>query len=163
MRSVRLQRRKERRRATSNRTAPSTTSRLVAGTVADAIADAVASFDTSLCLVGLAGSELLAAAERSRLRCAAEGFADRSYEPDGTLTPRSQPGSVIADPDRAAQRAVRMVRDGRDRQLETARMLAVKVDTICVHGDTPDAEKVRRRAVRAAWLVNGGCYLSASV
>ncbi len=86
--------------------------------VAEAIARAVASFDKSLCVVGLAGSKLLAAARRSGLRSAAEGFADRSYEPDGTLTPRSQPAAVITDPVRAADRAVRMVRDG---QIEAQR------------------------------------------
>lgn len=118
------------------------------GGIADAIAAGVAMFDRSLCLIGLTGSELLAAAARSGLRNAAEGFADRSYEPDGTLTPRSQPGAVITDPLRAADRAVRMVRDG---QIESrdGSILAVKIDTICVHGDTPDAEKVAA-AVRAA-------------
>jgi UPF0271 protein len=106
--------------------------------VAEAIATAVASFDESLILIGLPGSELLSAAARLGLRVAAEGFADRSYEPDGSLTLRTAADAVVTDPGRAADRAVLMVRDGkivtRDRSV-----LSVKIDTICVHGDTPDA------------------------
>jgi UPF0271 protein len=116
--------------------------------VAEAVATAVASFDESLCLVGLAGSESMVAAARAHLRCAAEGFADRSYEPDGTLTPRTQPGAVIRDPARTADRAVKMVKEGRI-EARDGSTLAVQIDTICVHGDTPDAEKVAA-AVRAA-------------
>ena len=115
--------------------------------VADAIAFAVASFDRSLCLVGLAGSELLSAATRAGIRSAAEGFADRSYEPDGTLTPRSQPDAVIIDPARVTDRAVRMAKDGTI-EARDGSVLTVKIDTICVHGDTPEAEKVAA-AVRA--------------
>jgi 5-oxoprolinase (ATP-hydrolysing) subunit A len=108
---------------------------------ADAIAAAVASVDDSLVLIGLPGSELLSAGERCGLRVAAEGFADRSYEPDGTLTPRQAAGSVISDPALATERAIRMMlemtivaRDGSS--------LPVRVDTICVHGDTPQAAQV---------------------
>ena len=63
--------------------------------VAEAIATAVASFDDSLLLIGLPDSQLLAAGARLGLRVAAEGFADRSYEPDGTLTPRQLAGAVL--------------------------------------------------------------------
>ena len=65
--------------------------------IAEAIARAVASFDDGLVLVGLPGSELLSAGSRLGLRVAAEGFADRSYEPDGTLTPRHLDGAVVSD------------------------------------------------------------------
>lgn len=106
--------------------------------LADAIARAVALVDPSLVLFGLAGSPMLAAAERCGLAAAAEGFADRSYEPDGSLTPRSLPGAVIDDVETVVSRAIRMVREAR----VTARDgtdIHLRVDTICVHGDTPGA------------------------
>ena len=106
--------------------------------VAEAIARAVASFDETLLLVGLPESELLRAGSRLGLRVAAEAFADRSYEPDGTLTPRRLADSVLSEPGRAAERAVRMVRDGKV-VARDGTAIAMQVDTICVHGDTPDA------------------------
>ena len=122
--------------------------------LADAIARAVASFDASLVLFCLAGSPMLAAAAGAGLTAAAEGFADRSYEPDGSLTPRSVPGAVIHDVGQAVQRAVRMVRDG----TVTARNgsdVPLRVDTICVHGDTPGAAALARalsHGLRAAGI-----------
>jgi UPF0271 protein len=116
--------------------------------MAEAIARAVAAFDETLLLVGLPGSELLSAGTRLGLRLAAEGFADRSYEPDGTLTPRHLADSVLTEPGRVADRAVRMARDHK----VTARdgsTLVLDVDTICVHGDTPDAAALAV-AIRAA-------------
>ena len=115
--------------------------------LADAIARAVASFDEKLVVVGLPGSELLAAASRLGLSVAAEAFADRSYEPDGSLTPRHLAGAVLSEPGRAAERAVGMVRDGSVIARDGS-TLSVKVDTICVHGDTPGAAEVAA-AVRA--------------
>ena len=109
--------------------------------IAEAIARAVASFDGALVLVGLPGSELLSAGARLGLRVAAEAFADRSYEPDGTLTPRSVSGSLVSEPGRVVERAVRMARDG----TVTARdgsTFSLKADTICVHGDTPNAAEL---------------------
>jgi UPF0271 protein len=78
------------------------------------------------------------------LRVAAEGFADRAYEADGSLTPRSKPGAVIHDPEVVVQRAVRMVRD-RVVLTPEGREIALQVDTICLHGDTPGADKLVRR------------------
>jgi UPF0271 protein len=105
---------------------------------AEAIARAVASFDVALLLVGLPASELLSAGTRLGLRVVAEAFADRSYEPDGTLTPRHVTGAVLTEPGLAAERAVRMVRDGTVIARDDS-TLSIQVDTICVHGDTPDA------------------------
>ena len=116
--------------------------------VAEAIATAVATFDDSLLLIGLPESQLLMAGVRLGLPVATEGFADRSYEPDGTLTPRHLPDAVLRDPARVADRAVGMVRD-RKIVARDGSTLAVQVDTICVHGDTPDAAAVAA-AVRAA-------------
>ena len=112
--------------------------------LADAIARAVASFDRSLLLFALPGSELLNAGEATGLQVVAEGFADRAYEPDGSLTPRNRPGAVIHDANDVVRRAVRMARDG----VVTAtdgRDIAMRVRTICTHGDTPDSHELTRR------------------
>jgi UPF0271 protein len=106
--------------------------------VAEAIAHAVAAFDQTLVILGLPGSELLTAGGRLGLRVAAEAFADRSYEPDGTLTPRHLADSVLTEPGRVAERAVRMVREHKVVARDGS-SLTLQADTICVHGDTPDA------------------------
>lgn len=117
-----------------------------------AIATAVEQFDRRLVFFGLAGSPMLDAGRAAGLTVAAEGFADRSYEPDGSLTPRSQPGAVIHDLSLVVQRAVRMVTESR----VTARNgsdITLQVDTICVHGDTPGAADLAgalRRGLEAA-------------
>ena len=126
--------------------------------IAEAIARATASFDTDLVLVGLPGSELLSAGSRLGLRVAAEAFADRSYEGDGSLTPRHLADAVLSEPGRAAERAVRMVRDGHVVARDGS-TVAVKVDTICVHGDTPGAS-VLAAAVRSA-LEDAGITVTA--
>jgi UPF0271 protein len=116
--------------------------------MSDAIARAVASFDSSLVLFGLAGSVMLDAGREAGLHVAAEGFADRSYEPDGSLTPRSRPGSVLNDAAVVASRAVRMIRDG----VVTTTAggdVPLQIDTICVHGDTPGADRSARELRRA--------------
>lgn len=106
--------------------------------LADAIARAVASVDRSLVLFGLPASQLIGAARRRGLRAACEAFADRAYEADGSLVPRSQPGAVIHDPRVVVARAVEMARD-RTVAARDGTRVALQVDTICVHGDTPDA------------------------
>jgi len=111
--------------------------------LADAIARAVSAFDRSLILFGLPGTELLRAGEAAGLPVAAEGFADRAYEPDGSLTPRSRQGAVIHDPDEVVRRAVRMARDG----VVTAtngQDVPMRVATICTHGDTPGSHELTR-------------------
>jgi UPF0271 protein len=114
--------------------------------VADAIARATASVDRSLILLGLPESELTAAGEAAGLRTASEAFADRAYRVDGTLVPRTEPGAVIDDPTEVLARVVAMARDPR-------------VDTICVHGDTPGAADLAAR-IRAT-LVAGGIDVKA--
>lgn len=118
------------------------------GTIADAIARAVHAFDPSLVLFGLAGSLMLPAGEAEGLRVASEVFADRAYEHDGSLASRRKPGSVIHDPSEVAARAVQMVRDGCVVAI-SGESIAVRADTICVHGDTPGAPDLARR-IRAA-------------
>jgi UPF0271 protein len=113
-------------------------------TLSDAIARAVASFDPALILFGLPGSELLRAAADAGLRVAAEGFADRAYEPDGSLTPRTRPGAVIHDLAEVIGRAVRLASDGVVRATNGADV-PMRVDTICTHGDTPGSHELTRQ------------------
>src|SRR3982751_1226320 len=101
-----------------------------------AIARAVAAFDRNLILFGLPGSEILNAGRAAGLRVAAEVFADRAYEPDGSLASRRKAGSVIHDPDTVVARAVRMVKE-RTVVATDGSTVALETDTICVHGDTP--------------------------
>ena len=112
--------------------------------LADGIARAVAAFDPALLLFGLPGTELLRAGEAAGLLVAAEGFADRSYEADGSLTPRSQPGAVIDDPAEVVARAVRMAREG-VAVSRTGEVVPMRVATICTHGDTPGSDALARR------------------
>jgi len=112
--------------------------------LADAIARAIKAFDASLIMFGLPKSPMIDAGAAAGLRVASEGFADRSYEPDGSLTPRSRPGAVIHDAAVVVDRAVRMVRDGVVLTPD-GREIPLRVDTICVHGDTPGAPDLTRR------------------
>jgi UPF0271 protein len=108
-------------------------------TLADAIARAVAAVERSLILFALPNSDLARAGESAGLRVALEGFADRTYERDGSLTPRSRPGAVIHDVDVVVHRAVRMATEGAVIAADGS-ALAMRVDTICTHGDTPGAQ-----------------------
>jgi UPF0271 protein len=126
--------------------------------IAEAIASAVAASDAALVVVGLPESELLAAAARHGLSVAAEAFADRSYERDGRLTPRHVAGAVLTDQYDAAERAVRMVREGKVIARDGS-TISLKVDTICVHGDTPGAADLAA-AVREG-LQNAGIEVRA--
>src|ERR671918_734786 len=105
------------------------------GALADAIARAVAALDPSLILFGLPGSELLRAGERAGLRVAAEIFADRAYEPDGSLASRRKPGAVIHDPAIVVERAVKMARD-RVVVATDGSIVQLEAQTMCFHGDT---------------------------
>ena len=116
--------------------------------LADAIARATAAVDSTLILFGLPGSELIAAGRRAGLRTAREGFADRSYKPDGTLVPRHDPGAVIGDPDAVVSRAISMARDHEVSAIDGS-LVALELETICVHGDTPDAAVLAARIRRA--------------
>ena len=104
-----------------------------------AIARAVAAIDRSLILFGLPGSEILTAGRAAGLRVASEVFADRAYEPDGSLASRRKPGSVIHDPEAVVARAVRMVRD-RTVVATDGSVVQLDADTMCVHGDTPGSD-----------------------
>ncbi len=113
---------------------------------AQAVVDAVRAYDPGLAVLGLAGSELLAAAERAGLRTVREAFADRGYTSEGTLVPRSRPGAVLDDPAEVARRVVQMVTDGQVDSV-AGEPVRVEAESVCVHGDSPGAvaiaEKVR--------------------
>jgi UPF0271 protein len=113
-------------------------------TLAQAIAQAVRDFDRDLVFYGLAGSELIRAAERVGLRAAGEVFADRSYQDDGSLTPRSQPGAMIEDVEASVAQVKRMVLEGMVRSV-SGKDVPVKADTLCIHGDQPGAVAFARR------------------
>ncbi len=112
--------------------------------VADEIAQAVWEADPRLILVGLAGSELLAAGRARGLAVASEVFADRAYAPGGTLVPRSQPGAVITEVAAASAQGLRLAREGRVRAANGSDV-AVRADTLCLHGDGPEAVAFARR------------------
>jgi len=122
--------------------------------LADAIAKAVASLDRALILFGLPNSELLRAGQAAGLSVAAEVFADRAYDPDGSLTSRARPGSVIHDTQQVVERAVVMVRDKKVVAIDGS-TIALRADTICLHGDTPGAAehaKAVRRGLESAGI-----------
>jgi UPF0271 protein len=115
---------------------------------ADAIAGAVAEVDPGLVLFGLAGSALLEAGRAAGLRVAAEGFADRTYQVDGSLTPRTCPDALIHDPEEAVGQALGMALGGRVRATDGS-WVTLAVDTLCVHGDGPEAVALASRLRRA--------------
>jgi UPF0271 protein len=110
----------------------------------------------SLALYGLAGSELLRAAERAGLRAVAEVFADRGYRADGSLVPRSQPGAFVEDVGQAVARTLRMVREGVV-VAASGETVPLRTETICLHGDGPHALAFAR-AIHAA-LTDAGVQL----
>lgn len=115
--------------------------------LAGAIARAVAAIDQNLILFGLPNSELIKAGQQAGLPVAAEAFADRAYEADGSLASRQKAGSVIHDQAAVVARAIKMVQDRRVAALDGSE-IALAADTICLHGDTPGAVWLAR-AVRA--------------
>ncbi|MFS0873330.1 LamB/YcsF family protein [Paenibacillus xylanilyticus] len=102
--------------------------------LAEAIARAVYNVRPELYLYGLAGSQLIQAADRIGLRSVSEVFADRTYGSDGKLTPRSQAGAVIQQTELALAQVLRMVREGIVVSTEGAQ-IPLKAETICIHGD----------------------------
>src|SRR5207249_10761253 len=112
--------------------------------LATAIARAIAAIDRSLILFGLPGSEILNAGRAAGLRVAAEVFADRAYEPDGSLASRRKPGSVIHDPEAVVARAVRMVKDRTVVAIDGS-VVALVADTTCGHGDTAGSDDLAAR------------------
>ena len=121
--------------------------------LARAVAQAVKDYDPDLPLVLLGGTPMEEAAKAVGVRYVREAFPDRAYLSDGRLAPRSMEGALIRDPKRAALRAVQMVLEGEIEALDGGRV-KVEAETLCVHGDNPEAVAIAR-AVREALVEHG--------
>ncbi|WP_297490400.1 5-oxoprolinase subunit PxpA [Thermococcus sp.] len=119
--------------------------------LARAVIEGIADFDRKLIFVTLSGSRAAEIAEEMGVKVAHEVFADRAYNPDGTLVSRSKPGAVIGDAEEIVERVVSMVKDGGVKAIN-GEWVELKVDTICVHGDNPKAVEIAsmvRKALEA--------------
>ena len=121
--------------------------------MAAAIVKAVNGAGKGIVLMGLANSAFETACGELGVPFASEAFVDRGYMPDGSLVPRSQPGAFIHDPDEAAARMLKLVREG---VIVTpdGQVLRMKAHSICVHGDNPGAVKMAE-VVRSTLEKNG--------
>jgi 5-oxoprolinase (ATP-hydrolysing) subunit A len=112
--------------------------------LADSIARAVRDVDDGLVLYGLAGSHLLAAAERAGIASASEAFADRNYLPGGALVPRQRPDALVTNAGEAVRRVLRMVREGVVADVD-GNDISLRADTVCIHGDGPTAAEMAKQ------------------
>ena len=111
--------------------------------IAKQIARAMLAVDSSLILFAPDNSALAQAGRSVRLHVACEVFADRNYLSDGSLVPRSRPDALLHDPEEAAARVLRMLREGKVRSVDGVDV-DVRAETVCVHGDTPGAVEFAR-------------------
>jgi UPF0271 protein len=107
-------------------------------TLADAIARAVRQSGDSLILYGLSGSQLIVAGKNTGLRTASEVFADRSYQNDGTLTPRGKTGAMVETTEKVVGQALQMIEKQTVQSLD-GKTVELVAETICLHGDGPNA------------------------
>ena len=126
--------------------------------MAEAIAEGVARWSRDVVLVGLAGSLMLDVFREAGFRVAAEAFADRRYEADGTLRSRKFEDALIRDPAEAGQQALRIAERGTV-IAATGPKIAANAQTICIHGDTPGAPAIAAAVAQNA--AAGGVELSA--
>jgi UPF0271 protein len=112
--------------------------------LAETIARTVARFSREVVLVGLAGSASVDAGRDAGLAVAAEAFADRAYEADGSLRARGLPGAVLGSPAEAARQARSIVVEGHVRAHDGS-SVELRADTLCIHGDTPGAPEFARQ------------------
>lgn len=104
----------------------------------EAVVAAIRAIDPTLVLLGLTGGVVLDVAQRRGLAVAAEAFADRAYQPDGQLVPRTEPGAVLRDPAAVAERMVRLTTEQVIRAVDGTDLPMV-AQSICVHGDSQGA------------------------
>lgn len=102
--------------------------------IAQAIVQAVKDFDDHLILFGLSGSISIDVANRSGLRTASEVFADRTYQDDGSLTPRSEPNALIEDEEQVLLQVLQIVKD-KSVTTVTGKTIPMVAETVCIHGD----------------------------
>ncbi|HEX3090754.1 MAG TPA: 5-oxoprolinase subunit PxpA [Ilumatobacteraceae bacterium] len=112
--------------------------------VAAGVVDAVRTAFPALAILAISGTQLELVARAAGVEVYSEIFADRAYQPNGLLVPRSQPGAVIHDADRAAQRLIDFVEHGR-MAVVGGDPIELAAHSICVHGDTPGAVEMARR------------------
>lgn len=112
--------------------------------LAAAMVEATRAVDAGIRIVGLAAGTLVTTAAEAGLAVGHEGFVDRRYRADGTLSPRSHPEAVIDQPEHAVEQAVMLAREGRVVATNGA-TLTVRADTLCIHGDRADAAHFARR------------------
>lgn len=126
--------------------------------VAEAVAQAIVDLDDRIILFGLARSQLIKEGKRAGLQVANEVFADRSYQSNGMLTPRSQSNAMIHDSSLAVERVIRMVKEGKVETVDGSE-IQIQADTICVHGDEPTAlefvQKLRQELQQAGVKIIG--------
>ncbi len=127
--------------------------------LSEAIAEAVYKVCPEAVLYGLAGSELINAGDKIGLATANEVFADRTYQQNGTLTSRRLPDAMITDDEKAVRQVIRMVKEGKVLSQQVVD-IAIKADTVCIHGDGPHALSFASR-IREA-LLNEGITLKAT-
>lgn len=106
--------------------------------LAKAICEGIQAYDPTLILLGLSGSEMLRQAKAIGLPCAAEVFADRAYEDDGTLVARTKPGAMIRDEDEAVSRVIGMIKNHSVTSI-SGKEIEIRPDSVCVHGDSDKA------------------------
>lgn len=115
---------------------------------AKAVIDGIAAFSRNLPVMLLPGSVAGTYAEKSGLRIINEAFADRAYNPDGTLVSRREPGAVIDDPRAVAERVLRMASDGTV-EARDGSTVALDAQSVCVHGDSPGAVALASAVAKA--------------
>jgi len=111
--------------------------------IANAIAHAVKDFDEELILFGLSGSHSIKEAAKQNLRTASEVFADRTYQDDGTLTPRSQANALVEDTAKSVIQVLQMIKDGTVTSTN-GHNVSITADTLCIHGDGKNATALAR-------------------
>lgn len=119
--------------------------------LAETIARAVHAVDPQLILVGLSGSESIRAAQRLGLATREEVFADRGYQDDGALVPRSQPNSLIERASLAIKQTLDMLQRGEVLSVN-GNWVSVRAESVCLHGDSPSALKFARKLRQAFHL-----------
>jgi 5-oxoprolinase (ATP-hydrolysing) subunit A len=121
--------------------------------IAETICNAVYDYDPNLILYGLSGSKLIEAATATGLKTYSEVFADRTYQDDGQLTPRTDANAMIKDPHESVQQVMQMVM-GRSVTSVNEKEVPIVADTLCIHSDGEHALQFARE-IKAALLING--------
>ena len=116
--------------------------------IANVIAKAVRDFDSSLILVGLSGSHAIEQAKAIGLKTASEVFADRSYQDDGSLAPRSQLGAIIENIEDAIRQVIQMINEGNVTTV-SGKVIPITAETICIHGDGKHAVEFAKAISKA--------------